>query len=299
MKRDTGSRCGYVAVIGKPNTGKSTIMNCLLGINLSVVNRKVQTTRNKILGILSKDNYQVIFLDTPGILEPKYELQRFMITEITSSLKEADIILHTMDATTIDKKKLAETEKKYEKLFKGKIRINVINKMDLISKEKILSIIGDLKTSFNYENIVPVSALKAINIDELEKVIVENLPESPFLYDRETVTDKPEKFFVSEIIRQKILDMFHEEIPYSVFVHIRKFTERENSKDYINAEIILERESQKVILIGRKGEKIKKLGSLSRKGIEEFLGREVYLELFVKVRKDWRKDKRFIKDNLS
>ncbi|MFC2093176.1 GTPase Era [Bacteroidota bacterium] len=299
MKSNTVSRCGYVAVIGKPNTGKSTIMNRLLGINLSVVNRKAQTTRNKILSILSKDNYQVIFLDTPGILEPKYELQRFMVSEITSSLKEADIILNIMDATTIDKKKLAETENKYEKLFKGKKKINVINKMDLVSKEKILSIIGDLKTTLNYENIVPVSALKAINIEELEKVIVENLPESPFFYDRETMTDKPENFFVSEVIRQKILDMFHEEIPYSVFVHIRKFTEREYSKDYINAEIILERESQKIILIGRKGEMLKKLGSLARKSIEEFLGREVYLELFVKVRKDWRKDKKFIKDNLS
>ena len=299
MISDANSRCGYVAVIGKPNTGKSTIMNRLLGINLSVVNRKAQTTRNKILGILSKDNYQVIFLDTPGILEPKYELQKFMVSEITSSLKEADIILQIIDATTIDKKKLAETEKKYENLFKGKKRINVINKMDLVSKEKILIIIGDLKTTLNYDNIVPVSALKAINIEELEKVILENLPESPFFYDSETVTDKPEKFFVSEIIRQKILDMFHEEIPYSVFVQIRKFTEREKSKDYINAEIILERESQKVILIGRKGEKIKKLGSLARKSIEEFLGREVYLELFIKVRKDWRKDKRFIKDNLS
>lgn len=299
MKSDTGSRCGYVAVVGKPNTGKSTIMNRLLGINLSVVNRKVQTTRNKILGILSKDNYQVIFLDTPGIHEPKYELQRFMVSEITSSLKEADIVLQVMDAASIDKKKLAETERKYEKLFKDKKRINVINKIDLVSKEKILSIIENLKTTFNYENIVPVSALKTINIEELEKVILENLPEAPFFYDRETTTDKPEKFFVSEIIRQKILDMFHEEIPYSVFVHIRKFTERENAKDYINAEIILERESQKVILIGRKGEKIKKLGSMSRKSIEEFLGREVYLELFVKIRKDWRKDKSFIKSNLS
>ena len=299
MKSNIRSRCGYVAVIGKPNTGKSTIMNRLLGTDLSVVNRKVQTTRNKTLGILSKDNYQIVFLDTPGILEPKYELQRFMVSEITSSLKESDIILQIMDATTIDKKKLAETEKKYENFFKGKKRINVINKMDLVSKEKILYIIGDLKTTLNYDNIVPVSALKAINIEELEKVIIENLPESPFFYDRETMTDKPEKFFVSEIIRQKILEMFHEEIPYSVFVQIRKFTERENSKDYINAEIILERESQKVILIGRKGEKIKKLGSLARKSIEEFLGREVYLELFVKVRKDWRKDKRFIKNNLS
>jgi len=210
---DTVSRCGYVAVVGKPNTGKSTLMNQLLGITLSVVNRKAQTTRNKIVGILSKDNYQVIFLDTPGILEPKYELQRFMISEITSSLKEADIILQIMDATKIDKKELVKSESKYENLFKGKKRINVINKMDLVAKEKVLSLIGVLKTALNYENIVPVSALKAINIEELEKVIVENLPESPFFYDRETITDKPEKFFVSEIIRQKILEMFHEEIP--------------------------------------------------------------------------------------
>jgi GTP-binding protein Era len=299
MKEDTNLRCGYVTVFGKPNSGKSTLMNQLLRINLSAVNKKAQTTRNRIVGILTEDNYQIIFLDTPGTIKPKYELQKFMASEITSSLKEADVVLQIIDAVNIDKKNLEETEKKYEELIIRKKRINVVNKTDLLTKEKTLNIIDDLHTKLKYENIIPVSALHATNIEELKKVIVENLPESPFLYNEETITDRPEKFFVSEIIRQKILDMFHEEIPYSVFVFIREFKERDKGKDYINAEIILERESQKIILIGKKGEKIKKLGSHARKDIEKFLNRGVYLELFVKIRKDWRKDKKFILGNLS
>jgi len=299
MKENKKTRCGYVVVIGKPNVGKSTLMNQLLKTNLSIVTRKAQTTRNTILGILTEDYYQIVFLDTPGILKPKYELQRFMVSEITSSLREADIILQIMDASDIGKKDTQEGGIDDKELIKDKKLIIVLNKIDLISTEDVLKAISVLNTKFNYENIVPISALNATNIDELKKLIVSNLPESPFLYNKDTLTDKPEKFFVAEIIRQKILELFHEEIPYSVFIVVREFKERKKGKDYINAEIILERESQKVILLGKKGEKIKKLGRFARKDIESFLGKDVYLELFVKIRKDWRKDKRFIKNNLA
>jgi len=299
MKDNRKTLCGYVAVIGKPNVGKSTLMNQLLKVNLSVVTSKAQTTRNKILSILTEDYYQIVFLDTPGILMPKYELQRFMVSEITSSLREADIILQIMDVSDIRKKEIQERGIDYKELIKDKKIIVVLNKIDLLSKEEVLKAISVLSTKFNYENIVPVSALNATNIDELRKLIVTNLPESPFLYNKDTLTDKPEKFFVAEIIRQKILELFHEEIPYSVFVVVREFKEREKGKDYINAEIILERESQKVIILGKKGEKIKRLGRHARKDIESFLGKDVYLELFVKIRKDWRKNKQFIKDNLA
>ena len=299
MKENEKPRCGYIVVIGKPNVGKSTLMNQLLKVNLSIVTRKAQTTRNTILGILTENYYQIVFLDTPGILKPKYELQRFMVSEITSSLREADIILQIMDASDIGKRDTQEGGIDDKELIKDKKLIIVLNKIDLISKEDVLKAISVLNTKFNYENIVPISALNATNIEELKNLIVASLPESHFLYDKETLTDKPEKFFVTEIIRQKILELFHEEIPYSVFVVVREFKERKKGKDYINAEIILERESQKVILLGKKGEKIKKLGRLARKDIERFLGKDVYLELFVKIRKDWRKDKRFIKDNLA
>ena len=299
MRENEKTCCGYVVVIGKPNVGKSTLMNQLLKTNLSIVTRKAQTTRNTILGILTENYYQIVFLDTPGILKPKYELQRFMVSEITSSLREADIILQIMDASDIGKRDTQEGGIDDKELIKDKKLIIVLNKIDLISKEDVLKAISVLNTKFNYENIVPISALNATNIEELKNLIVASLPESHFLYDKETLTDKPEKFFVTEIIRQKILELFHEEIPYSVFVVVREFKERKKGKDYINAEIILERESQKVILLGKKGEKIKKLGRLARKDIESFLGKDVYLELFVKIRKDWRKDKKFIKDNLT
>lgn len=299
MKENEKTRCGYVVVIGKPNVGKSTLVNQLLKMSLSIVTRKAQTTRNRILGILTEDNYQVVFLDTPGILKPKYELQRFMVSEITSSIKEADIILHIIEVSDINKKGVTEGDVDYENLLKEKKLIIILNKIDLLSHEEVLKAINVLSSKFNDDDIVPVSALNATNVNELKSLIVSNLPESPFLYDRETVTNRPERFFAAEIIRQKILELFHEEIPYSVFVVVREFKEREKGKDYVNVEIVLERESQKVILLGKKGERIKQLGKLARKNIESFLGRDVYLELFVKIRKDWRKDKRFIRENLT
>lgn len=289
-------KCGYVAIIGKPNAGKSTLMNAFLGCDLSIVNKKAQTTRNKILGIFTEKNIQIVFIDTPGLFEPKYELQKFMMTELKSSFNEADIILHIIDATDFYIKSLKETEERFKKEFKGKKRIIVLNKIDLIEQDDVKSKMLLLKEEFGFENIIPISAKENFNVNEVQRQLVDSLPVSEFFFDEDILTDKPEKFFVAEIIRQKILDMYQDEVPYSVYVDIVEFIERKDSKDYINAEIVLERESQKVIFIGRNGDKIKTLGRVARESIEKFLKKEVYLKLFVKVRKDWRKDRKFLRD---
>ncbi len=292
-------KAGYAAIFGKPNAGKSTLINSLLNFQLSVVNKKVQTTRNKILGVLTEDNYQIIFIDTPGTLDPKYELQKFMLTEIRTSLEEADVIIHIMDVLNIDYEDLKNTEEKFSDVLAGKKRIAVLNKIDLIDKAKLLPVMEKLSAEFRYDDIVPVSALDNENVDMLKELIVKDLPESEFFYDKDTLTDKSEKFFVGEIIREKILHFYHEEIPYSVLVNINEFKERSEKLVYINADIVLERETQKIIVIGKKGESLKRLGEKARFEIEKFLGKKVYLELFVKVRKDWRNNRNFIRENYN
>ena len=291
-------KSGFVAIIGKPNAGKSTLMNALLGFKLSAVNPKAQTTRNKIFGILTDEDYQIIFSDTPGLLNPKYELQKFMLKEVKSSFKEADIILYVIDTLKFSAEEIRETGRDFEKDFAGIHKIAVLNKCDLIAQDDVVKMMDILGKELEFENIIPVSAENNFNLDTLKSRILELLPEGEFYYDPEILTDKPEKFFVSEIIREKILELYKEEVPYSVFVDVREFkTREEGKKDFINADIIIERETQKMIIIGKGGAKIKKLGEMSRKGIEEFLGRKVYLNLFVKVRKDWRKDENFINRN--
>ena len=222
-----------------------------------------------------------------------------MLSEIKSSLDEADVIVHIIDVTNIKYDELKEVEENYKNLLSDKKRIIALNKIDLISKDKTLPVIEKLSKEFNYDDIIPVSAEKNENVDELKNLIVKYLPESEFFYDKETLTDKPEKFFVSEIIREKILSLYHEEIPYSVIVNINEFKERSEILTYINADIILERESQKIIVIGKKGEGLKRLGEKARKDIESFLNKKVYLELFVKVRKGWRDNKKFINDSYN
>ncbi|MBK6771689.1 MAG: GTPase Era [Ignavibacteria bacterium] len=293
------NKAGFAAIFGKPNAGKSTLINSLLNFQLSVVNKKVQTTRNKILGILTEDNYQIVFIDTPGTLDPKYELQKFMLTEIRTSLEEADVVIHIMDVLNIDYEDLKNTEEKFGDVLSGKKRIVVLNKIDLIDKAKLLPVMEKLTAEFRYDDIVPVSALDNENVDMLKDLIVKDLPEGEFFYDKDTLTDKSEKFFVGEIIREKILRFYHEEIPYSVLVNINEFKERSERLVYINADIILERETQKIIVIGKKGEGLKRLGEKARLEIEKFLGRRVYLELFVKVRKDWRNNRNFIRENYN
>ena len=291
------TKSGYVSIIGKPNAGKSTLMNKFLDFKLSAVSKKVQTTRNRIQGVLTGKDYQIIFVDTPGVLEPKYEMQKFMKKEIRSSFLETDLVLYLIDGINIIIKDLKKIEEDFIREFSSFKRIIALNKCDFLKQEQITDKIVTLQQELKFEEIIPISAVTGLNLDLLKLKLIEHLPEGDFYYDRETLTDKPEKFFVSEIIREKILELYEEEIPYSVHVEVREFKEREESqKDFINADIILERETQKIILLGKRGEMIKKLGERARKDIEVFLGKEVFLKLFVKVRKDWRKDNRFLKN---
>lgn len=289
------TKSGYVSIIGKPNAGKSTLMNKFLDFKLSAVSKKVQTTRNRIQGVLTGKNFQIIFVDTPGVLEPKYEMQKFMKKEIRSSILETDLVLYLIDGMNIIMKDLKKIEEDFVREFSSFKRIVAMNKCDILKPEQITDKIVTLKEELRYEEIIPISATSGMNLDLLKLKLIEHLPEGDFYYDRETLTDKPEKFFVSEIIREKILELYEEEIPYSVHVEVREFKERnEEQKDFINADIVLERETQKKIILGKKGEMIKKLGEAARKDIESFLGKAVFLKLFVKVRKDWRKDKRVL-----
>lgn len=291
------TKSGYVSIIGKPNAGKSTLMNKFLDFKLSAVSKKVQTTRNRIQGVLTGKDYQIIFVDTPGVLEPKYEMQRYMKKEIKSSFLETDLVLYLIDGMNIVIKDLKKIEEDFIREFSSFKRIVALNKCDYLKQEQISDKIVTLQQELKFEEIIPISATTGLNLDLLKLKLIEHLPEGDFYYDRETLTDKPEKFFVSEIIREKILELYEEEIPYSVHVEVREFKEREESqKDFINADIILERETQKIIILGKRGEMIKKLGERARKDIESFLGKEVFLKLFVKVRKDWRKDNRFLKN---
>ncbi len=292
-------KAGYVTVFGKPNAGKSTLMNALLNFNLSVVNRKVQTTRNRISGILTEDNFQIVFIDTPGVLTPKYELHRFMISEIASSFEEADVLLQIVDAAAKDPiEDIRFVKEFFGENLAGKPQVLALNKCDLLPRANLLPLTGRISNEFSFNEIVPVSAAKGENTDRLKQVLVSFLPEGEFFYEEDTLTDKPEKFFAAEIIRDKILSQYHDEIPYSVFVHIQEFSERSDKLVYINAEIIVERESQKAVIIGKRGDSLKKTGALARKSLEHFLGKKVYLELFVKVRKGWRNNKSFVRENM-
>lgn len=289
---------GFVSLIGKPNAGKSTLLNTLLGEELSVVTPKPQTTRNKIIGILTKENYQVVFLDTPGILEPKYKLQEFMKREIQSSFDEADLILFIID---VDKYEREQMKKTFERLgiSDEKKVFCVLNKIDLVRKEEVMFMLDDISKNLSFQELIPVSAKKKFNTDKLLELVISNLPESEFFYDEEQMASQPEKFFVSEIIRGEGMRTLKEELPYSIFVDIDEFTIRERGKHFINASIIVDRDSHKKIVIGEGGNKIKRIGEQARKKIEIFLGKEIFLELFVKVKKNWRDDESFIKNSIG
>ena len=242
---------------------------------------------------------QIVFVDTPGILDPKYKLQQFMSREIESSVIESDIILLIIDINKYERELFEKIYNKFKKEFDGHKIFCVLNKIDTVRKEEVLLVIKDVSENFNIDEIIPISATKGFNIDDLLKTIIKYLPESEFYFESDVLTSHPEKFFVSEIIRQNILKQFKDEIPFSVYIDIEEFKEREIGKDFIRASVIVERETQKAIIIGESGTKIKKLGEYSRKGIEEFLGRPIYLELFVKMRKDWKNDEEFLKKNFN
>ncbi len=291
------TKCGYVAILGKPNVGKSTLMNSLLGQKLSIVTNKPQTTRKKILGILSEDNYQIIFLDTPGILEPSYLLQKKMMENVDESVHDADLIILMID---VDADKFGDSTFKDQFVAKllsksKKPKILLLNKVDLSNQDHIKNLLLKFEESKKFKKIIPVSASLGYNISSVLNEIIEYLPEHPKYYPDDIVADENERFFVSEIIREKILELFKEEIPYSCEVLIADFKERKEGKDFIQAEIVVEKESQKGIIIGKQGTAIKKLGESARQAVEDFLQKEVYLELRVKVRNKWRSDEKMLK----
>ncbi|MCH7721770.1 MAG: GTPase Era [Bacteroidetes bacterium] len=290
-------KSGYVAILGLPNTGKSTLLNALLGQKIAITNKKPQTTRKKILGILSDKNYQIIFLDTPGILSPSYLLQEKMMEEVTLSVNDADVILLLIDVKKNPSGNETFNQKFVVKILnKGKRKIVLLlNKIDLIKQNEAVRLIEHFESMNKFKAVIPISATLIFNLDKLIETIVDELPEGPSYYPEDIVADENERFFVSEIIREKILELYREEIPYSVEVLISEFKERKENKDFISAEIVVERDTQKAIIIGKGGTAIKKLGKIAREAVEDFLQREVFLELRVKVRKNWRSDENLLK----
>ena len=290
-------KSGYVAILGLPNAGKSTLLNTLLGQKISITNLKPQTTRKRILGILSEENFQVIFIDTPGILDPAYLLQEKMMDDVRLSGRDADVIVLLLDVEVdpAGNKALNNSYVK-ESILKAPVKkILVLNKIDLLPQDRVKIILEHFEKSGKFDEIIPLSALQNFNTQKLLKTINEYLPEGPKFYPDDIVATQNERFFVTELIRETILEQYSEEVPYSCEVLIEEFKERENSKDYISAEIVVEKDSQKAIIIGKRGAAIKNLGQIARESIEEFLGKDVFLELRVKVRKKWRSSESFLK----
>lgn len=283
-------RAGYAAIVGEPNVGKSTLLNRLVGARLSIVTRKPQTTRKSVLGILSTDESQIVFVDTPGILTPAYLLQEKLVGYVAEAVRDADVILLMLDANHPTIERIAATPLG-DVTSIDKPVVLLLNKVDqLEQKDRLLPIIERFSAMNFFSEIIPISALEGENTDAIIPALTKHLPTGLPFYDPEVLSRQPERFFVAEMIREQILLGFRKEIPYSVEVDIVEFKEREAGKTFIRAEIVVERDSQKGILIGRKGEALKQLGSKSRATIEEFLDRPVFLDLFVKVRKDWRSD---------
>ncbi|MCI5782800.1 MAG: GTPase Era [Bacteroidales bacterium] len=278
-------RAGFVNIVGNPNVGKSTLMNELVGERMSIITSKAQTTRHRIMGIVNGDNYQIVFSDTPGVLKPKYKLQESMLEFSEGALVDADVILYVTDVIE-DPTKNADFLAKVAK--SGVPTLLVINKIDLLKGNDELSVIYDKwKSLLPDAEVFPASALHKFNVTNLMERIKELLPPSPPYFGKDALTDKPARFFVTEIVREKIFLTYDKEVPYSTEVLVEKFSETDDSI-HIMAVIYVERDSQKGIIIGKNGVKLKHVGIDARKEIEKFFGKRVYLELFVKVEPDWR-----------
>jgi len=295
MTSDTIYKSGYIAIVGRPNVGKSTLMNCLVGERLSIVTPKPQTTRTRVLGIATGEGYQMIFLDTPGLLDPKYPLQEAMVKTIKAAVDDADLVLLLVDARGDAKPDLDQLLPWVRK----KPLVVGINKIDLVQKEALLPLIAGIAERAPRAEIVPFSALTMFSVEELRKVLLRLLPEGSPFYPEDQLTEHPERFFASELIREQIFLTTGEEIPYSTAVLIEEFKERTaegGKKDFIRATIYVEKENQKAILIGKDGRGLKRIGSRARTSIESLTGRPVYLELWVKVKPGWRKSKRDLQE---
>lgn len=287
----TQHRAGFVNIIGNPNVGKSTLMNALVGENLSIVTAKMQTTRHRIMGIVNGDDYQIVYSDTPGILKPSYALQQSMLDFVDTAIGDADIILYVTDV--VEKKdKNAEYVERLNRLDCPVII--VLNKIDISDQQTVLQLMDEWKKLVPKAEIFPASALERFNLENIFEKVVELLPVSPPWYDKEQFTDKSLRFFASEIIREKILLNFDKEIPYCTEVVVESFREGEERYD-ISAVINVMRDSQKGIIIGKGGSALKKLGTAARISMEDFFQKKVFLQLFVKVEPDWRENKKMLK----
>ena len=281
-------KSGFVNIIGNPNVGKSTLMNALVGEKLSIITSKAQTTRHRIMGIVSSEDFQIVYSDTPGILKPSYKLQESMMKFVTGAVADADVILYVTD--TVERgERSAEIIDRIRQ--SGVPAIVVINKTDLTTPEALEALVDKWQGELPEARIVPASAKENFNIEGLFKTILDLLPEGPAFYPKDTLTDKTLRFFASEIIREKILRFYDKEIPYCCEIEIESYKE-EPAIDRIAATIYVARDSQKGILIGHKGEKLKRVGQAAREDMEQFLGKKVFLQLFVKVNDDWRNNER-------
>ena len=281
-------KSGFVNIIGNPNVGKSTLMNALVGEKLSIITSKAQTTRHRIMGIVSSEDFQIVYSDTPGILKPSYKLQESMMKFVTGAVADADVILYVTD--TVERgERSAEIIDRIRQ--SGVPAIVVINEIDLTTPEALEALVDKWQGELPEARIVPASAKENFNIEGLFKTILDLLPEGPAFYPKDTLTDKTLRFFASEIIREKILRFYDKEIPYCCEIEIESYKE-EPAIDRIAATIYVARDSQKGILIGHKGEKLKRVGQAAREDMEQFLGKKVFLQLFVKVNDDWRNNER-------
>ena len=277
-------KAGFVNIIGNPNVGKSTLMNSLVGEKLSIITSKAQTTRHRILGIVNGEDFQLVLSDTPGVIKPSYELQSSMMDFVKTAIEDADILIYMIE--------IVESSLKDENLF-NKIKsssipvVVLINKIDLSNQEELENQVSEWSTKLPNAEIFPISALKEFQVDNLLQRLIELLPECPPYFPKDQLTDKPERFFVNEIIREKILINYNKEIPYSVEILTEEFKEDEKIIR-IRSVIMVERNSQKGIIIGHKGSALKKIGIESRKDLETFFGKQIHIELFVKVNKNWR-----------
>ena len=284
-------KSGFINIIGNPNVGKSTLMNCLVGEKLSIITPKVQTTRHRILGILNNANYQLIFSDTPGIIEPKYELQSSMMDFVKNSFEDADIIIYMVEVGD----RLTNNTDIYNKLLNLKIPLLILlNKIDLTNQTNLANEADYWSTKFPNAEIFSISALNNFNIESLLQRLIDLTPRSPKYFPDDQMTDKSERFFVNEKIREKILMYYNKEIPYSVEVLTSEF-KNEQKIIKIRSQILVERESQKAIIIGHKGNALKKIGTKSRKDLELFFEKKIFLDLHVKVIKNWRSDIKLLK----
>lgn len=278
-------KAGFVSIIGKPNAGKSTLMNALVGERLSIITSKAQTTRHRIMGILSGEDFQIVYSDTPGILDPQYGLQKAMMKFVNASLEDADVILWVADIF-----EKYEEDAVLSKLSTTDIPVFLIlNKIDLAKGSQVMDKVNYWKEQIKVKEVIPVSALENLNIEQVLQAIMDNLPEHPAFFPKEELTDKPERFFAAEIIREKIFLNYKKEVPYSCEVVVSEFKD-EPDIIRIRAEIYVERKSQKGIVIGKGGESLKKVGTEARLDMEKFFNKKVFLETHVKVEPDWRKE---------